>query len=249
MNKHKGMTLTEVLIALGVVGVLAAISIPQINKVKPNQEMIKFKKAFSITQRIVSELVHDDDLYPDIKGEPYNSGLSNIDFVAEVHGVRYNGDEKFCKLFASRMQVVGKVDCSHTSYEKEDVDNYGDNSGTQENYTKVTFDPSFTTVDGVQWCLPMTDFSAGSEDSAQEIAIDVNGNSGYNCFASDYSYNSSVDTETQYCKNPDRFIIKVNRSGDVWVDGDVEKKYLESNKTTKSYKQILKEIEEGKGNE
>lgn len=61
----KGFTLAELTIALGVVGVLAIILLPILLNTKPNEEMLKFKKAYYLTSRIVSELVNDEDLYED----------------------------------------------------------------------------------------------------------------------------------------------------------------------------------------
>ena len=244
INKHNGMTLAEIIVALGIVGVLAAVSIPQINKVKPNQEMIKFKKAYAITTRVVNEMLHDDELYPDIAGDPDGSGFANTNKVI-INGVAYGGEDedsrkqKFCKLFASRMKTIGDVNCNAKGYYTE--------SRGRRGLVLNQFEPSFTTADGIQWGIAPGDFT--SEDSTPCIVVDVNGNNGSNCY--EYAgVNASVapGIEPRFkCNNgdPDRFMIKVNRIGQVWVDGDVEKAYLDSTRTTKTYKQLVKEKTEG----
>lgn len=61
----KAFTLTELLIALGVVAVLCAILMPVVNSLRPNQNIIMAKRAYYTVQSIVSELINDDSCYPD----------------------------------------------------------------------------------------------------------------------------------------------------------------------------------------
>ena len=62
MKKLKGFTLAETLVTLSIIGVLAVLTLTTLgNKVDRNKAL--FKKAYSITERTVVELVNDETLY------------------------------------------------------------------------------------------------------------------------------------------------------------------------------------------
>ena len=64
MHLKKGFTLSEVMVTLGVLGVLAAILIPAITKVTPSTERVMFKKAHATLEKAVSEMIEDETNYP-----------------------------------------------------------------------------------------------------------------------------------------------------------------------------------------
>ena len=228
MLNKKGFTSTEVLVTLGIVGVVAMMILPMTNKLKPNRELIMFKKAYHEVNRIVDELIQDDDLYPD-KNDPNYSGFANLDEV-EYKGKTFSGNSKFCELFAT------KIGASHPQCELAGY----------YFYKTRDFSPNFSSPDGMQWGLPAGeiyntgDFEAGYSDDivssySRVIAVDVNGDKGDNCF------------EGNNCRTPDRFIILVNRWGKTWVEGDLEKEYINSTSSTKPYKFYKELIEKKKG--
>ena len=61
----KAFTLTELLIALGVVAILCAVLMPVVNSLRPNQNILMAKRAYYTVQSVVSELINDDSCYPD----------------------------------------------------------------------------------------------------------------------------------------------------------------------------------------
>ena len=61
----KAFTLTELIIALGVIGVLATILMPVITNMIPDQNAIMAKRAYYAVQTIVSDIINDGDCYPD----------------------------------------------------------------------------------------------------------------------------------------------------------------------------------------
>ena len=65
IKTKKAFTLAELTVALSIVGVLAAIVVPAVHNMAPNKEMIMFKKAYGEFVRITSEMVNNDDLYPE----------------------------------------------------------------------------------------------------------------------------------------------------------------------------------------
>ncbi len=64
-NQKKGFTLTELLIALGVIGIIVAILVPIIFNLIPDQSVLMAKRAYYSIQTVVSDLINDEGCYPD----------------------------------------------------------------------------------------------------------------------------------------------------------------------------------------
>ena len=217
MNFRKGFTLAETLVSMGILALVAAIALPSLMHTKPNQEMIMLKKVYYMTGRLVNELINDDDFYPD-DTEEASSGFSNTnpDPPAKYHGRTYEGDTKFCGLFAARMNI-------------KDVDANCSAGVTAESTFVAHSAPGpghFTTADSVVWVLPIGSF-AGADNGKSAITVDVNGDRPGNCFVTD-----------ENCSKPDRFTIYVDRWGKIYVDDDLTRTYLTTTDTTKSYEDL-----------
>ena len=100
--------MAEMLICLGLIAALAAILIPSLGQFKPDRNKMMFKKAYLLTERIVYELVNDEDLYKSGTGVV---GFDNVDEVT-YNGVTFGGKDKFCRLFADndRLRIRGIQD-------------------------------------------------------------------------------------------------------------------------------------------
>lgn len=194
MNK-KGFTLGEVAISLVIVGVLAAMFLPVIKNAMPNQEQLMFKKAYYLTERVVAEMVNDDDMYPELDEVDAAQYFGNTSKIRSK-GVEYEGNTKFCELFASKINKSSEVSCTNKTF----------TNGTEPSGT-------VTGADGIEWILPVSDFA--SETEPEKIYMDVNGRKKPNCF-----YNKTS------CKEPDRFTIKVYQDGRIEADGTMEIEYL-----------------------
>ncbi len=177
MRRFKGFTLTELMIALAVIGILVAVVTPAIMRTRPNKNKMMIKKTFYTTEQIVSSLINDERLYPDMRdacGTGVVSGASDIycaygfDYKepVEYEGETYSGDTKFAKLFKNRLNVKSEVAGSN---------------GLE-----------FYTTDGVRWNLNGLDgaWPAGQVPGKFEgstapsnigtILIDVDGSAGIN---------------------------------------------------------------------
>ena len=163
-NKKRAFTLGEVLVTLMIVGIIAALIIPIIKNAQPDKQKLMFKKAYTNVERIVTELVNDDDLYPDT-GDYV--GLDNTSPVDPDDLDSPEGNEKFCMLFAMKINVVDdeNINCPATP---------GGNGTYNE--------PSFITADSVAYYLPSTSFATNAT-----ITVDTNGDKEPNCF-----YNAST---------------------------------------------------------
>lgn len=190
----KGFTLAEMLATIAIIGTLAIILIPALNDSRPNKELLMYRKAFSITERVVSELVNDEELYPELEGDLRGHYLANLTKV-KYHDNEFEGKGKFAGLFMARLNMLTPA------------------SGAKAG--------RFTTADGVQWFLPVTDFAS---NKARIILVDMNGDKDPNC------YYASKDA----CRNePDRFKIKIYNDGRVVPGGCMEKEYLERRSTSR----------------
>lgn len=205
-SDKKGFTLAEMLIALGVIGVIAALTMPLLHKIIPTKEDTTKKKADYLVQQIVNQLYDDDIMYP--KTKEFTVGFQNTEKAtifnpATKKLVDYEGNTKFCELFASRMVVAsgsGPIVCENQINE----------SGT----TLARGKRSFTAKDGIEWYLPVTDFKKG----AAEIMVDVNGPEGKNCVEGE-KYKDSLGVEhTCSDKDADRFIYFIKTNGTISLE-------------------------------
>ncbi len=63
MRKKSAFTLAEVLITLMVIGIITAVIIPVAIHSKPDENIMKFKKAHNTLYQVISELVNSDKYY------------------------------------------------------------------------------------------------------------------------------------------------------------------------------------------
>ncbi len=160
--KKKGFTMPEMVITLGIIGVLAIILLPVLRNSDANENEHIFKKAFFLTERIIQEMRADEDLYRDGDlSKPVKGELT---------------DSTFCQNFAQNFKIKSDISCVEHAFVNGEAP-----------------DGTFTTIDGIVWKIPITTFA----DEIAVVQIDVNGNKGPNCFAS------------EECAKPDRFAITV----------------------------------------
>lgn len=110
----KGFTLAETLVALAIIGVIAGIMVPAVQSIRPNKEMVMFKKAYYLAGKNISEIVNDESLYPETD-EPATFGLANTENV-QFRGNRYGGNTKFCGLLAAKFNTT----CNNGSFTTAD---------------------------------------------------------------------------------------------------------------------------------
>lgn len=220
MRRFKGFTLTELMVALAVIGILVAVVTPAIMKTRPNKNKMMVKKTFYATEQIVNSLINDDILYPDMR-EACRTGEDNgediycawgFDYVykAKSEGAEYEGEWKFAALFKDRLNVS-----------KNDASSKESNATPDDE----DFYPIFYTSDGVKWDLTATEDAweygkekVGTFDKQDNntpgigtILVDVNGDEGPNeaCIA-----------DAEDC---DQYEIQILASGKLRINPDHEK--------------------------
>lgn len=246
LNKFLAFTVAELLITMFILGIIAAIMLPAIRKVSPDNNMILFKKSFKEASSIMVNLINDRKLYPEIDGFTYgneeiNFGVVTAGKVVSVNGVNYRGANKFCMAFASKVNIIG--DTANGCIVELPND-------------KALETPSFSTTDNCDWYIqgwePKVSYSYVKNSSnvntneikkdilnpSTTILVDINGNKGPNCRASSYKdANDKTPLDVDFdvntaeikdndCKKPDRFTLIVRYDGKIMFDGEVEQGYL-----------------------
>lgn len=207
MKKLKGFTLTELMVAMGVIGILVAVVTPAIMKTRPNKNKMMIKKSFYTAEQIVSTLINDERLYPDMKeicdrgvveGEDptkvYCAFGFDYDNSVRYEGETYAGNTKFADLFASRLNVKTEDETNHIYY----------------------------TTDGIKWDLSQTvgAWTKGQDTPGKfgdqtnaagvgKITVDVNGDEAPDCRES--NENCSADDFDQY-------VIEILATGKMRID-------------------------------
>ena len=152
--KNKAFTLSEVLITLGIIGVVAALTLPSvINNTRNKQLEAAFKRNYSVLSQALERYFAD-------YGERYIPPNSNAD------SVEY--DLKFKQILMEYTNVIDKCEtyftnskgCSPASYTYYDFGNRGWFSSFIKKYS-----PSFVLNDGSLWRVL----------SRSKILIDTNG--------------------------------------------------------------------------
>ena len=225
LKRKNAFTLAELLITLTVCATLASLLLPAIAYIRPDKKKVLFKKAYYVAERMVYELVNDEDFYP-TEGETV--GLANT-VRASYLGFEYGGENdadaksKFCKLFGRKVNITGEkeqlngppppyCDASHSKPKATGI------AGTPGAYKN----PSFVTTDGIAWYMPNSKFDKTTGTTAEIIYVDVNNKTEPNCM-----YKKGT------CDKPDIFRIYVEPDGKMYVDGVKESEYLKSNNSAR----------------
>lgn len=109
----KGFSLPEVLIAIGIIGVLAIILIPQLTKDNPSRSKVIYRKAYNTVAQIVANMINDDVNYPatqfDSSTPPVPRGFNYT--TATTNKDATNTYNKFCYFLANQLNTVGNISC------------------------------------------------------------------------------------------------------------------------------------------
>lgn len=97
MSKKSGYTLAETLIAVLVIGIIAAICAPMIRNSIPNKNYSLLRKAYYIVDNVVKDLLKDTYYYPDMR--------SNCVDMTSANGIRY-----YTRLQAEELGIANCFD-------------------------------------------------------------------------------------------------------------------------------------------
>jgi prepilin-type N-terminal cleavage/methylation domain-containing protein len=204
----KGFTISEMLVCLAIIACIAGMLIPQIINKRPNKEKAMFRKAYYIAERVVAELINNDELYPSDIDE--RQGFAYYD--TENSATNDTG-KTFCTEFSKKVNTSGDVNCDEAHILNAD------------NST-----PTFSTNDGVDWyfvankfCDPEYEedknngckYPDSTSPSCPTSASDVES---YTCIYMDVNGKGVLPNTFSAGKTTDRFKIYVYYNGKIQLD-------------------------------
>ncbi len=224
MKKIHGFTLAELLIVLGITGVVAAVLLPAVNNLMPDKTKIAYLKAHDELKTAIQSLASNSSLYPicleqgDTTIGCQEHPLINTSKPLIKKFESYTGDTKLCKLLAFSMDA--QESCQEGNYAYSD--------------TTFTQNLSFTTKNGMQWkIVPQTRTIESDKATYQsDVYVDVD--------PSKKSKNCLYDSVS--CKEPDRFKFLVAADGSVIPADPMGLMYVN---TRKSYMKNKKQKADG----
>lgn len=159
-SSKNGFTLSEILIAIGLVGVISAIVFSTLIHNKPNKNKAMFRKAYYIVERAAADMMMDDDNFPSVdvdgsRGIAYFDTSVDPDDEDTYEITKYppyvrnmkNTGKNFCEAFASKLN---KDSVQDKKCEKERFTFKKNPTGYTMTYYST---PSFTTSDGIAWYM------------------------------------------------------------------------------------------------
>ena len=215
--KKTAFTLSELMIALTVLGILCATVLPAILRTMPNQNKIMMKRAYYTTANIVSDMINDANLYAPVD----NNGTTGVRFnnTDEVTyaGQNYGGTNiqdkaaKFIGLFAVHLNVDGEIEdeCPAVTIDPDAPPSIAPGG---QSYRKIC--RLFTTPDGINWDLRTKYHPEGFGANTHVITVDVNGDKKPNCLQGDSDADNACKSRT---KNFDRFSMEISNDGTIEI--------------------------------
>ena len=216
--KKFGFTLAEVLITMGIVGIVAAIALPSLNKAIPDSNKAKVLKAYNTITNINQKLLNDPRLYPgsadcNVRERGISCNALPIEWIDLVRE-RYHNDaltgvisnnafirmRKYINLFAMNLEVPN-VPVNRNLFANSV------NSG------------HFMTEDGLLWTVWCD--HAINPPVGYRITIDTNARS----TDDNPDPNSPFDNDHQ---NPDQFQFWVDQFGRVSANDPMTWAYLQN---------------------
>ncbi len=223
--KEKGYTLAEVLIALGIVGVLAAVMLPMVNKYKPDTTKVLYLNTYDALAETISAAANNGGYYVRDNGtfsfekHPFANLDDYTDNTNNSHRIA-GGQNKLCRVMAENFNIIDELSTISSG-----------NTVCRNNavYNPDNFSADFTNKNGVAFMITTsTNAPQKNNNNYQtDIVIDINGiNKGDNCI---YNANS--------CKKPDRFTFRVSADAELQPTDEMGIRYLET-RTNLKYKKV-----------
>lgn len=230
----KAFTLTELLIALAVLGLLIAVLTPVISNLIPDQNALMAKRSYYAAQTIVSDLINDEACYPDMtQANFFNTETQSYDNSAQRVGFDDGFGYQDCFLWGGSG--------SPAAAEGEEAIDYINNENALNKFTtlfkskldirETSENGRFKTRDGMYWVIT-SDLSPNNKDSYLTITIDVNGEENPGCAQSDRA--SDILHHSNDCNGRvdgfDVYSIRVYADGRMEINDDWAKEAVDVNK-------------------
>ena len=203
--KRQAYTLTEVLITLGVIGVLSAILLPMANKLKPDTNKIMYLKMYDSLKEATSQIINDESYY-----------TSSVD-LTNRGGYKYNIAEYPLLDTYTPKNINGNVVSGTTAFPLLLREAFGgtDNNGS---FTTKTNNMTVSINANTQNEHILTGGNGDDTTLFYTVEVDINGNEGPNSFYNPQNQNLV----------PDRFRFIITSTGKVIASDVYGQLYLNS---------------------
>lgn len=215
LMKKSGFTLAELLITLGIIGVVSALTFSIATKLMPDKNKVLYLKVYDTIATTIGSLKNNSKLYPICSSENIDCSLHPLfsnrkPLVAPFNtssDERFTGNAKLCNLLAYSFGSLDNANCRADRY-------VYDNSTFNDNI-------SFVTQNGMHWLISPYEYShSGTNANYQtDIWVDVNGSAEPNCIYADN------------CQKPDRFKFMIAANGTIVPADPMGVFYLKTRKT------------------
>ena len=184
----KAFTMSEALIVLGIIAVIATLSVLAVQNAKPDPEIIMFRKAYKTTADIVQNMYYDKELYENATTSMTSSSIDNSANLVPMYTLGFfdiGGDShyKFAEAFITRLNPL-----SHST----------------ENGSNGFAIYTAETADGIAWEIEdrfgIYETSGYQEDTY--ITVYLDGTDATSC-----TYDATS------CARPNKFIFDITNSG------------------------------------
>ena len=224
----KAYTMAEILIVLGIIGVIAALTMPIVISAIPSRYESMHKKGDYELEHRVSDIVNSEEYYErlDIVDTQNHTvrhlhGLQNtypVNIDGQIVGSNNpNSDEakqKFCQIMARKFNRMANTPINCSPNAGFDVDGNGSRR------------PSFVSVDGIQWVIPITNFMDGNHIIMYKSSVDHQSGPNcayverYNSFPQDdiAPLNYFLKTDREQCKKPDIYLYIITPGGKLYKE-------------------------------
>ena len=209
--KKLGFTVAELLITIGIIGIIASIMTGVFIHVKPDSDKVLYLQSYDSLLKTVKELASNTSLFP-VCENSNNLNCQSHPLFNTMQGLKSeyssigSGDEKLCQglAFVLNIQNSSSLNCANQPIK----------------YTDGNWQPSFTTMNNVEWLVSTARSLNGSNAEYQtDVYIDINGPKAPNCI-----YGTT-------CTKPDRFKFMIAANGTIVPADPVGKAYIEARKT------------------
>lgn len=202
--RKKGFTLAEILITLGIVGVVASLAGPAMVNIMPDKQKAMFLKNHKELSVITKNLLDDETIYPPcLKLNGFKFEVDKVGLACTTTPLRfpynvkdgssndiYSGNQKYPYLLAHNLGI----------------DNPQNLGWTDENGI------SFTTSDNTRWEIDINTEDGDITSYKVDIIIDDEANA---C-----TYGSAN------CSKPSKYCLQVSKSGIISAEDNLSKAYL-----------------------
>ena len=156
MKKKNGFTLAEAMITIAIIGVVSALVLPAVNKLRPDEKKMMYLQAYDTLSQVVMNIAGNKELYPE---EYIIPGEKGVDYIIPTKDIPLcNLSQPVAGVYRNNpnIQSLGKL--GYLIADAMDVPN-GNVTRDNDRYCQDTFPPlsnrscvlEFGTANGMNW--------------------------------------------------------------------------------------------------